>query len=112
MMQMQAMMGGGGKGGGNWGMPKGGEPGDWLCPGCGDHQFARNIICRQCQTPNPMGGKGGRDKQQLPRTGDWICPACGDLQFMKNERCNRCNADKPSGPDGEPMQAKLPGDWI
>merc|ERR1719284_25258 len=52
---------GGGKGG--W------APGDWACPSCGDHQFARNTECRKCGTPNPggggvsyggkMGGKGG-----------------------------------------------------
>eukprot|EP00931_Biecheleriopsis_adriatica_P067361 TRINITY_DN41512_c0_g1_i1.p1 TRINITY_DN41512_c0_g1~~TRINITY_DN41512_c0_g1_i1.p1 ORF type:complete len:261 (-),score=35.09 TRINITY_DN41512_c0_g1_i1:53-784(-) len=28
-------------------------PGDWLCPACGDHQFARNDSCRQCGTPKP-----------------------------------------------------------
>lgn len=33
-------------------------PCDWDCPGCGDHQFARNTICRKCSTPNPnQGGK-------------------------------------------------------
>jgi len=28
-------------------------PGDWICPGCGDHQFARNDTCRRCATPKP-----------------------------------------------------------
>jgi len=23
-------------------------PGDWKCPGCGNHNFARNTSCRQC----------------------------------------------------------------
>lgn len=27
--------------------------GDWECPGCGDHQFARNTNCRKCNTPKP-----------------------------------------------------------
>lgn len=27
--------------------------GDWFCPGCGDLQFARNLECRRCRTPNP-----------------------------------------------------------
>jgi len=30
--------------------------GDWLCPGCGDQQFARNAQCRRCGTPKPMVG--------------------------------------------------------
>ncbi|CAK0872492.1 unnamed protein product [Prorocentrum cordatum] len=27
--------------------------GDWNCPACGDHQFARNMQCRKCGTPRP-----------------------------------------------------------
>jgi hypothetical protein len=27
--------------------------GDWHCPNCKDHQFARNQFCRRCQTPKP-----------------------------------------------------------
>mmetsp|Transcript_140593 Transcript_140593/g.262271 ORF Transcript_140593/g.262271 Transcript_140593/m.262271 type:complete len:104 (+) Transcript_140593:70-381(+) len=23
-------------------------PGDWQCPGCGNHNFARSTACRQC----------------------------------------------------------------
>lgn len=29
------------------------KPGDWICPGCLDIQFARNQECRKCGTPNP-----------------------------------------------------------
>merc|ERR1712232_873093 len=36
------------------------KPGDWSCPNCGDHQFARNQHCRRCGTPNPNPG-GGMD---------------------------------------------------
>ena len=40
-----------------------GEPikaGDWFCPKCDDHQFARNVVCRRCKTAKPLGaGKGG-----------------------------------------------------
>jgi len=28
-------------------------PGDWNCPGCGDHQFARNRTCRSCGSMRP-----------------------------------------------------------
>jgi len=44
---------GGGKG-------KGMMPGDWNCPSCGDHQFARNTSCRKCGAPNPGGGADAR----------------------------------------------------
>jgi len=31
------------------------EPGDWLCPNCGDHQFKRNVKCRKCEWPGADG---------------------------------------------------------
>lgn len=42
-------------------VPDGGKlvlSGDWYCPGCGDHQFARNTECRKCGAPNPQGQAG------------------------------------------------------
>jgi len=27
------------------------KEGDWICPGCYDHQFSKNSICRKCSTP-------------------------------------------------------------
>mmetsp|Transcript_58553 Transcript_58553/g.92557 ORF Transcript_58553/g.92557 Transcript_58553/m.92557 type:complete len:110 (-) Transcript_58553:14-343(-) len=32
-------------------------PGDWECPHCGDHQFARNTQCRQCGKEKPKDYK-------------------------------------------------------
>lgn len=29
------------------------RPGDWTCPGCDDHQFAKNSQCRSCGHPKP-----------------------------------------------------------
>jgi len=29
------------------------KAGDWDCAVCGDHQFARNAVCRTCKNPNP-----------------------------------------------------------
>merc|ERR1719476_560939 len=42
--------GGGCGGGGNSQEMK---PGDWNCPACNDLQFARNAVCRRCNTPKP-----------------------------------------------------------
>merc|ERR1712217_15012 len=59
MMQMMQMMMGmkGGKGSGKGGSGNqkrnGIKEGDWACPSCGDHQFARNEKCRKCETPKP-----------------------------------------------------------
>eukprot|EP00438_Fugacium_kawagutii_P002379 Skav201008 [mRNA] locus=scaffold991:271039:287091:- [translate_table: standard] len=31
------------------------RPGDWMCPKCGDHVFARNENCRRCGQSRPTG---------------------------------------------------------
>ena len=30
-----------------------GQKHDWKCPSCGDHQFAKNTMCRKCGEPKP-----------------------------------------------------------
>lgn len=86
------------------------EPGDWFCPGCGDHQFSRNASCRKCGTPKPndagndtsnvpgIPGKGipgkGKGKGSV-EPGDWFCPGCGDHQFNRNRACRKCGTPKP-----------------
>ena len=37
------------------------KPGDWICPTCGDHQFARNWFCKMCAKNSGGGGGGGSD---------------------------------------------------
>ncbi|CAK0903238.1 unnamed protein product, partial [Prorocentrum cordatum] len=82
------------------------RPGDWNCPGCGDHVFAKNSTCRRCGAPKPegvtqavtggpatVGGPGGSFVLQN-RPGDWTCPNCGDHVFAKNDVCRRCGTVK------------------
>ena len=38
------------------------KEGDWGCPNCGDHQFARNVACRQCGAAKPAGSGGLRGR--------------------------------------------------
>eukprot|EP00930_Biecheleria_cincta_P001263 TRINITY_DN102403_c0_g1_i1.p1 TRINITY_DN102403_c0_g1~~TRINITY_DN102403_c0_g1_i1.p1 ORF type:complete len:516 (-),score=62.66 TRINITY_DN102403_c0_g1_i1:57-1604(-) len=70
-----------------------GKPGDWTCPSCGDHQFARNETCRRCGEAKPQVAKNG----QAMKPGDWICPnvECGDVQFARNEQCRKCGEPRP-----------------
>merc|ERR1719350_2477245 len=103
----------------------GGKPGDWLCPACGDHQFARNENCRKCGEAKPAEGAGvaapamgpmpmagGRGQMQMP--GDWSCPACGDLQFARNSVCRMCSTPKPEEGDGSEARARSrsPRRWL
>lgn len=81
------------------------RPGDWTCPNCQDHVFAKNDACRRCATPRPTGGGGGVAIQASPKPlggfgsglkpGDWYCPACQDLQFARNMACRLCSTPKP-----------------
>lgn len=97
-----------------------------MCPSCGDHQFARNMQCRRCGTPNPgLDGNaqpavssGAAIMAARGKPGDWLCPSCGDHQFAKNQQCRRCGAPNPN-PHGNMaafansigMRHK-PGDWF
>merc|ERR1711957_498329 len=70
------------------------RPGDWICPGCGDHQFARNEECKQCQTAKPDDCVVAKAEM---KDGDWNCPDCGDHQFARNTKCRQCGAANPEG---------------
>lgn len=139
-------------GGGKGSMQNEMRPGDWVCPSCGDHVFARNDNCRRCSTPKPADGGGGGYHQQQAfggggggfgggastqnemRPGDWSCPNCGDHVFARNQHCRRCSTARPdeggneqqvqpstgkeqyfqqqqSVPAPSSYQKTMPGDW-
>lgn len=114
-------------------------PGDWFCPGCNDHQFSRNMTCRQCGIPKPEDSFDATEamkqalalKQPLPsmqafapkrklEPGDWICAACGDHQFARNQNCRKCGGPKTADAgdasgrfvlDSRKQQGVGVGDW-
>merc|ERR1711879_187727 len=71
------------------------KPGDWVCPACGDLQFARNAQCRKCGAGHPDPTSLTPQNQMKP--GDWSCPSCGDHQFARNQQCRRCGTPNPGG---------------
>jgi len=123
------MMGGMGGGGGGAGNPNF-KPGDWMCPNCGNHVFARHESCPKCGQAKPEGvdesasagmatGPGGIkflgqvNESQVPKPGDWDCPSCGFLNFARNAQCKKCNGPKPEGAGSGygGMIVAQPGDW-
>eukprot|EP00756_Hemistasia_phaeocysticola_P052128 Hpha_TRINITY_DN27330_c0_g1::TRINITY_DN27330_c0_g1_i1::g.575::m.575 len=82
------------------------RPGDWLCPQCKDHQYARNVMCRRCKTPRPkdvpapppipLSPMPGTPGAEMMRPGDWICGQCGDHQYARNAQCRRCGNSRPN----------------
>jgi len=58
--------------------------GDWDCPQCGDHQFARNSECRRCRAPKPLdGGCGGGVRNR------------GGQNYTRSEHCYRRRPSRP-----------------
>ena len=51
------------------------KPGDWNCPKCKNHNYAKRTVCNRCDTRKPVEGKGsrktqGRQRRPNPR-GNW-----------------------------------------
>jgi len=63
------------------------RPGDWMCPGCSNHNYASRENCNKCQ----------RSKNLPPnfREGDWMCPACTNHNYASKPACNKCQEPKP-----------------
>ncbi|KAI8618845.1 hypothetical protein BC830DRAFT_1106855 [Chytriomyces sp. MP71] len=79
------------------------KPGDWLCIGCGQHNFASRVVCIQCGTGHGSigearvdflaGARGsGRGWRPTDRPGDWACPnpACRYHNYATRFECFRC----------------------
>lgn len=60
--------------------------GDWMCPGCNNHNFASRESCKRCE----------RSKHLPPnfREGDWMCPHCKNHNFAVKTACNKCQAPR------------------
>ncbi|KAK9822863.1 hypothetical protein WJX81_005882 [Elliptochloris bilobata] len=108
------------------------KPGDWSCPDCASHNFARRMECFRCGAPRPegVGGPRGGDlvyggarasRPYEQREGDWHC-GCGADNFSFRTSCFRCDAPRPAsaGPvvsrrserSNRPAAQKQPGDWM
>lgn len=131
--------GGGGKGGG----PKVVGPpmapvGEWMCPACGNKNFAGRTHCnmRSCGQPAPgamapmldfarlvqglgMGvtkAKGG-GKEKAPQ-GSWVCVACNNVNYPMRTTCNGKNCGQPrasvdGGDPSAPNDGPIPtGSWV
>ncbi|KAG6505227.1 uncharacterized protein LOC121985921 [Zingiber officinale] len=62
------------------------KKGDWLCTKCNFMNFAKNIVCLQCDAKRPK-------RQLLP--GEWECPKCNFLNYRRNMACFHCDHQRP-----------------
>ncbi len=74
------------------------KAGDWKCPECEDHQFARNEKCRKCGAQRPAGHTVPAKLQF--KQGDWVCPRCGGHQFASRSRCRDCDTPREAQDQG------------
>lgn len=93
------------------------RPGDWMCPKCNDHVFARNEHCRRCGTTRPTGADlaamaaagtlppaSTATARSEMKPGDWRCPQCKDLVFARNNACRRCGTPRPADRSRSPVR--------
>ncbi|CAO2832729.1 unnamed protein product [Amaranthus hypochondriacus] len=73
------------------------KKGDWLCPKCNFMNFAKNVVCLQCDAKRPK-------RELLP--GEWECPQCNFLNYRRNMTCFNCEHKRP--PD-EYMENQMHG---
>merc|ERR1712166_365693 len=83
----------------------GGRPGDWLCHGSGNDNFAFRDECNKCKArravianpcmPLPGNGNNAPDPS-FPE--DWLCLKCSNNNFARRVACNRCQEPRPAEP--------------
>ncbi|XP_010519355.1 PREDICTED: zinc finger protein VAR3, chloroplastic-like [Tarenaya hassleriana] len=59
------------------------KEGDWICPRCNFMNFAKNVICLECEEERPK------------RNGEWVCPQCVFFNYGGNTVCFRCACKRP-----------------
>ena len=99
------------------------KPGDWRCPNCNFHNFARRNNCKSCEDPKPEGIESTGDwggYEPTVKPGDWSCGQCGFLNFARRVNCRQCQSTRPEGLDSQDYmhskpasyeQTAKPGDW-
>eukprot|EP00929_Paragymnodinium_shiwhaense_P108437 TRINITY_DN7475_c0_g1_i1.p1 TRINITY_DN7475_c0_g1~~TRINITY_DN7475_c0_g1_i1.p1 ORF type:complete len:398 (-),score=64.44 TRINITY_DN7475_c0_g1_i1:167-1360(-) len=110
--------------------------GDWICPDCGNHNYADKKQCRRCGRVRPAGIGLGEDQfvqtsgdgmsapwygvaypgnpppPSFPpnmRPDDWLCKVCNNHNYANRETCNKCGVKKNVIISKTGMRQ---GDWI
>jgi len=89
--------------------------GDWMCPQCGNHNFASKEACNKCGAPKTEAAVQGAAAQAARnmRVGDWMCPGCGNHNYASKDACSKCGTLKTEAAvQGTSAMAMRPGDWM
>jgi len=86
------------------------QEGDWLCDGCGNHNWRSRMDCRGCGAPasaekiaelqatkaRAAVAQAARAPAPNVRPGDWMCVGCTTSNYASKKTCFRCNMSKPN----------------
>lgn len=81
-----------------------GRDNDWICPNCGNRNFAFRNVCnmRKCNTPRPgnqvLKSENFKSSKPTVQEGSWKCLKCNNINYPFRTKCNRqhCGAERPS----------------
>lgn len=63
--------------------PRGGEKGNWSCPGCRNVNFSHRDVCNRCHEAKPVSSS------------NWVCGKCNNMNYAFRKECNRCHSLRP-----------------
>ena len=92
--------------------------GDWICKDCGNHNYARRLTCRSCNSQSKTRCTFNNELKILKakdvQPGDWQCSICGEVCFASKQSCYHCKTKRHDEPAIIPFQliAFKHGDWL
>jgi len=74
---------------------------DWKCANCGEKNWIKRTMCKNCKEERPQDVVQSLPKPPVMNEGDWICVSCGNVNWARRSACNKCKLQKDKDPNDE-----------